>query len=132
LYGGLCPWWASRFLCHDGASQQHLARNIINAPLQWLTVTFGRNCPDMRLLNTGSGLMREYISDDDIPEYAILSHTWESNQEISFLEWEDREALRVRRKKGYEKIQRFITQAHHDGFAWVWIDTYAAPPLNNG
>lgn len=28
--------------------------------------------------------MREILPDDDVPDYAILSHTWEADQEVSF------------------------------------------------
>ncbi|KAK4442736.1 heterokaryon incompatibility protein-domain-containing protein [Podospora aff. communis PSN243] len=77
----------------------------------------------MRLLNSATGLMRDFVSDDDMPDYAILSHTWESDQEISFRQWEDRQAFDISHKTGFVKIERFCAQAARDGFEWVWVDT---------
>lgn len=78
--------------------------------------------PDMRLLNTRSWEMRDFISDDDIPPYAILSHTWDE-EEVSFLQWEDGSS-EISRLKGYQKIRQFGKLAGDDGFDWVWADTY--------
>jgi len=79
----------------------------------------------MRLINTRTGFMRDFISDDDIPEYAILSHTWESDQEISFQQWENREhGIGITSKTGFAKIEQFREQAVHDGFEWIWVDTF--------
>lgn len=78
----------------------------------------------MRLLNTQSFNLREFISDGEIPEYAILSHTWEGGEEISLQEWENQTAEPyVRQKKGFAKIERFCVEALCDGFEWVWVDT---------
>ena len=67
--------------------------------------------------------MREF-SDDDIPEYSILSHTWESEQEVSFQQWEDRKTSDIGQKSGFVKIESFRAQAARDGFEWVWVDTF--------
>ncbi|KAK0638509.1 heterokaryon incompatibility protein-domain-containing protein [Cercophora newfieldiana] len=77
----------------------------------------------MRLLNANSGLMQDFISDDDIPEYAILSHTWETGQEVTFRQWEDRHISDISIKSGFVKIENFCAQAARDGFEWVWVDT---------
>ena len=78
----------------------------------------------MRLLNVRSGLMCDFISDDDIPIYAILSHTWETNQELSFQQWENREVSDVSHKRGFVKIEQFREKAAEDGFDWIWVDTF--------
>ncbi|KAK4184747.1 putative het domain-containing protein [Podospora australis] len=80
----------------------------------------------MRLLNTRSGVMPDFISDDDIPQYAILSHTWEADQEITFQEWESRHQIAdaISKKSGFVKIQNFRVQAAGDGFEWIWVDTF--------
>jgi len=78
----------------------------------------------MRLLNAETGFMRSFISDDDIPEYAILSHTWETDQEVSFWEWGDREmSTTISHRTGFAKIENFRAQAARDGFEWIWVDT---------
>ncbi len=77
----------------------------------------------MRLLNTRDFAMREILSDEDSTTYAILSHTWETDQEISFQQWENRESVDITNRKGYLKIKQFCAQAVQDGFEWAWIDT---------
>jgi hypothetical protein len=69
----------------------------------------------MRLINTETGLLEEFIG-DDIPKYAILSHTWEKD-EISFQEYQrltdpefadDPKTLIGRAKAGFIKIRGFV------------------------
>ena len=60
----------------------------------------------MRLLkrnNTGGfGLTNDLVSDDAIPRYAILSHTWGTDtEEVSFKDMMDGIGMR---KPGYDKI----------------------------
>ncbi|KAM0419079.1 hypothetical protein ACHAPT_012018 [Fusarium lateritium] len=75
----------------------------------------------MRLLHVDSGEIEEFIS-DDIPPYAILSHTW-GKQEITLADWETMEEAKVRKMRGYAKIQYCRDQAKKDGLKWVWVDT---------
>lgn len=89
----------------------------------------------MRLLSCTNLELHEFF-DDDVPDYAILSHTWEKGQEVSFQELQlhgsgarsqdpivesSRSALTDR--TGYDKILRCARQALSDGWDWVWIDT---------
>lgn len=67
--------------------------------------------------------MREILSDDDAGKYAVLSHTWEADQEVSFQQWENRNNIDITGTKGYLKIQQFCALAARDGFDWVWVDT---------
>jgi hypothetical protein len=67
--------------------------------------------------------MREILSDTDTTPYAILSHTWEAEQEVSFQQWENQENADITNRSGYLKIKQFCAQAAHDGFEWAWIDT---------
>ncbi|KAM6513508.1 hypothetical protein FALCPG4_015916 [Fusarium falciforme] len=81
----------------------------------------------MRLLNTHDWTLNEFISDEEVPPYAILSHTWDEN-EINFQQWEsmaisDIMASDIYSMKGYHKIKQFGQKAASDGFDWVWIDT---------
>jgi hypothetical protein len=80
----------------------------------------------MRLLNTHNWAMTEFISDDQVPPYAILSHTWEE-EEIDFQHWENREFVDIGQTKGYRKIKQFGERAANNGYDWVWVDTYAYP-----
>lgn len=55
-----------------------------------------------------------------IPDYAILSHRWTSD-EISF---QDMIHNRKRNSIGYEKVQQLCKRAAQDGFQYAWIDTW--------
>ncbi|MDI1493158.1 MAG: hypothetical protein OHK93_004945 [Ramalina farinacea] len=72
----------------------------------------------MRLLNTSSHELQEF-SQDKIPRYAILSHTWGHN-EVSFANIEDGTA---HKKNAYNKILGACSQARVDEHQWLWIDT---------
>jgi hypothetical protein len=66
-------------------------------------------------------LTKEFTSNDQIPPYAILSHTWGSdNEEVTF---EDIVTGTGEVKPGYEKIRFCGEQARQDGLQYLWIDT---------
>lgn len=72
----------------------------------------------MRLLNTTSLQLSEFFG-DQVPQYAILSHTW-GNEEVSFQSVQDPACKAL---KGFGKITACCTQARQDELDWVWIDT---------
>lgn len=72
----------------------------------------------MHLLNVHTYKLTEFLS--DIPNYAILSHTWHE-EDILF---QDIGRLHeARAKKGWFKVEKCCQQARNDGWGWVWIDT---------
>ncbi|KAI9645223.1 hypothetical protein NHQ30_005957 [Ciborinia camelliae] len=74
----------------------------------------------MRLINATT-LDFEEFHGDDIPKYAILSHTWDT-EEVTFQEWErDRKACEA--KAGYAKIRETCRLALRDGLNYAWVDT---------
>ena len=84
----------------------------------------------MRLINTGTGLIEEFIG-DDVPKYAILSHTWEKD-EISLQEFQrlmdpdfadDPKTAVGKAKAGFIKIKGCVELAASRGMPFVWIDT---------
>mgnify|MGYP004507799439 CR=1 FL=1 len=93
----------------------------------------------MRLLETTDGctysLTKEFLHGDQVPAYAILSHTWQEDQEVIFDDVvEDnkstyrklRTSLRLRPrsgKKGYDKLRFCARQANRDGFRYFWVDS---------
>ena len=78
----------------------------------------------MRLLNSHTWQMEEFISDNSTPPYAILSHTWgEPKDECTLKEWETLKASQLRKKRGFQKIENCCRQAAQDGLEWVWVDT---------
>ncbi|KAK7917815.1 hypothetical protein PG985_011423 [Apiospora marii] len=93
----------------------------------------------MWLLNSASSQLKCFISDEDKPQYAILSHTW-GDGEVSFQHWQaayssdslfgafpedwrHRNRYNLHRMRGYEKIARCQKKALKNGIEWVWVDT---------
>jgi hypothetical protein len=80
----------------------------------------------MRLLqytHDGEFCVTDAIVDEDTaPPYAILSHTWgtEEEEEVTF---DDIASGVGKSKPGYKKIQFCWEQARQDGFQYLWIDT---------
>jgi hypothetical protein len=72
----------------------------------------------MRLINTATIQVEEFLS-LDIPEYVILSHTWEEG-EVSL---QDIQSFGGLKKQGYTKIKKCCEKAASDGFTYCWIDT---------
>ena len=74
---------------------------------------------EMRLLHSETLQLKEFVGDDNVPPYAILSHTWEGD-EVTF---QDIASPNVERKAGYTKMKYACDQAVQDGLNWVWMDT---------
>ena len=85
----------------------------------------------MRLLeynNDGDFSLTEDFG-DDIPRYAILSHTWgKDKEEVSFRNMVDGTS---KNKSGYEKIQFCGEQARRDGLQYFWVDTCCIDKSNS-
>ncbi|KUJ20839.1 HET-domain-containing protein [Mollisia scopiformis] len=75
----------------------------------------------MRLLqsNSDGSLTPTEFFEDDIPEYAILSHRW-GPEEVTFRDLIDGTS---KAKAGYNKIQFCGEQARRDGLEYFWVDT---------
>jgi hypothetical protein len=73
----------------------------------------------MRLLHSVTLQPKEFIGDDNVPPYAILSHTW-GDDEVTCQALLD---TNVEQKTGYKKIKYSCDQAFEDGYQWVWVDT---------
>jgi hypothetical protein len=76
----------------------------------------------MRLLSASPGGFKlTKFHHNQIPSYAILSHTWDvDDQEVSF---EDLINATGSSKKGYRKIQFCAQRAEIDGLRYFWIDS---------
>lgn len=78
----------------------------------------------MRLLeysDDGTFSLTKDLVGNDIPEYAILSHTWEDDaEELTFQDLRDGTG---KNKSGYEKIRACGKQARRDGLRYFWVDT---------
>ncbi|KAM7186160.1 Heterokaryon incompatibility protein (HET) domain containing protein [Naviculisporaceae sp. PSN 640] len=73
----------------------------------------------MRLINTKTRRMEEFVG-NNIPPYAILSHTWEE-EEVTFSDMMTNR--RYKRKKGYGKIDMTCNLAVEDRLDYAWVDT---------
>ena len=85
----------------------------------------------MRLLerkeNGEFSLTKDLIN--NIPQYAILSHTWgEDDEEVTF---KDLIIGAGKSKSGYRKIQFCGEQATSDGLYHFWVDTCCIDRSNN-
>ncbi|KAM0420978.1 hypothetical protein ACHAPT_011221 [Fusarium lateritium] len=73
----------------------------------------------MRLINVDTLDLEEFYG-DQIPKYAILSHTW-GRGEVTFQNWRDRDA--VSQMPGFAKIRGACRQARKDSLSYLWVDT---------
>ncbi|MCJ1386444.1 hypothetical protein MMC17_009570 [Xylographa soralifera] len=61
-----------------------------------------------------------FTNEDDLPRYAILSHTWNDGQEVTY----DELVAGVGKEKiGYTKIRFCGERAVQDGLQYFWVDT---------
>jgi hypothetical protein len=73
----------------------------------------------MRLLNTRDLKLHEFMGDFDEP-YAILSHTWGSEE--CTLQHMLTPAV-AESRAGFRKIKDCCKLARQNGFEWAWVDT---------
>ncbi|KAJ4293464.1 hypothetical protein N0V90_008747 [Kalmusia sp. IMI 367209] len=66
------------------------------------------------------GWTKDLGSDDKLPPYAILSHTWQDDQEVTY---DDLVHSKGMDKAGFEKIRFCAREAERDGLQHFWVDT---------
>lgn len=67
------------------------------------------------------------MKDEEVPAYAILSHTWVAGREVTFDEFNAGEG----HKAGYKKIRFCARQAELDGLRYFWVDTCCINKADN-
>jgi hypothetical protein len=72
----------------------------------------------MHLINVRTWRLEEFPG-TDIPQYAVLSHTWDS-EEVSF---QDMQGWLIQFRKRFAKIRATCQQAIKDNIDYVWVDT---------
>jgi len=100
----------------------------------------------MRLINVNAFLERERsikegrlddrqarakvleFGDDEVTEYAILSHRWtkqevDYNEIVKLTKMKEEERSEIRGRDGYRKILQSCEQAKKDRYRWLWVDT---------
>lgn len=76
----------------------------------------------MRLLNTDTLAFKEFVDlENDLPAYAILSHTWE-NEEVLYQDM-GRPIEQCETLQGFAKLKGLCEVAADNNFQWVWLDT---------
>ncbi|KFY15483.1 hypothetical protein V492_01959 [Pseudogymnoascus sp. VKM F-4246] len=73
----------------------------------------------MRLINTTTMELEEFLG-DEMPSYAILSHTW-GEGEVTLQGFANLEAAAL--EKGFGKIKHSCRLAHDNGIGYIWVDT---------
>jgi hypothetical protein len=84
----------------------------------------------MRLIHrkADGGFVSENLAESDtIPPYAILSHTWVKDEEVSFQDL----AEGTGHKSGYNKLDFCAEQAERDGLRYFWVDTCCIDKSNH-
>jgi hypothetical protein len=91
----------------------------------------------MRLLYTASdGKLRwtkDIIRSEDIPPYAILSHTWEE-QEVVLDDLKSLDSVKdvnAQKEASWNKIRFCAQQAERDGLEYFWVDTCCIDKSNS-
>ncbi|KAM7184619.1 Heterokaryon incompatibility protein (HET) domain containing protein [Naviculisporaceae sp. PSN 640] len=74
----------------------------------------------MRLINTSTLALKEFF-DSEVPNYAILSHTWDDD-EVSLHEMEQ-QLPSLASRRGHQKIKQACRLAQDDQLDWIWLDT---------
>jgi hypothetical protein len=75
----------------------------------------------LELQPNGNIRLTIHLLDNEIPRYAILSHTWgDENAEVTF---QDMVAGSGRHKAGFKKIKFCGEQAARDGLRYFWVDS---------
>ncbi|KAF2822497.1 HET-domain-containing protein [Ophiobolus disseminans] len=80
----------------------------------------------MRLLHTSTLKLVNFLA-DDVPPYAILSHTW-GTEEVTFQEFV---AQPAGHKAGHEKIKSFCKLCAQRSIDWAWVDSCCINKENN-
>ena len=109
-----------------------------------IAVEINMDLCSMRLINVKAFLERERLirrgkrvdrrakvlefGDDEVTEYAILSHRWieqevDYNEIVELARMDEEERSEIRQRDGYRKILQSCKQARKDGYKWLWIDT---------
>ncbi|KAG9206091.1 hypothetical protein G6514_004812 [Epicoccum nigrum] len=76
---------------------------------------------------------REYIGNEEVPDYAILSHTW-GEQEVIFDDLKNldsTEDIGAKSKVGWGKIRFCLQQTRRDGLDHFWVDTCCIDKSNS-
>lgn len=72
-------------------------------------------------------LTKDFIRNEEIPPFAILSHTWTEGEEVTLQEFQDGTC---KNKPGFRKIRFCGEQAKRDNLQYFWVDTCCIDKTN--
>jgi hypothetical protein len=70
----------------------------------------------------GSLGLTKALDPKEVPQFAILSHTW-SSEEDDEVSYQDFVGNTMSTKTGYQKLIFLMARAHSDGLEYAWLDT---------
>ncbi|KAJ4300817.1 hypothetical protein N0V90_002905 [Kalmusia sp. IMI 367209] len=88
----------------------------------------------LRLQLLLTSMTKNYIGNEEIPDYAILSHTWKDGQEVTFDDLKNTDNAKEiddRSSEGYRKLRFCAQQAKRDGLDYFWVDTCCIDKSNS-
>ena len=103
---------------------------------------------EMRLLSTFTFELQKFIDEENLPQYVILSHTWE-DEEITLQKLQQKDATNFLNptkmqvvngqplhwsqniEKGFLKILGCALQAEKDDIGYIWCDTCCIDKTNS-
>jgi hypothetical protein len=74
----------------------------------------------MRLLNAKDLTLTSFNDERNVPEYAILSHTW-GDDEVTFKDLAELTREQLFQKRAYEKVVRCCAKVLEWGLEWLWV-----------
>lgn len=74
----------------------------------------------MRLINTTTMKLEQFMGVQDVPSYTILSHTW-GEGEVTLPDFANLAVANL--EKGFAKIEHTCRQARLNGIGYAWVDT---------
>lgn len=73
-------------------------------------------------------LTNDIVGDEIVPLYAILSHTWQSGQEVTFQDFQSKIGLD---KDGCKKLKFCAEKSEKAGLSHFWVDTCCIDKTNS-
>ncbi|OBZ78354.1 hypothetical protein A0H81_02790 [Grifola frondosa] len=106
--------WPTSALCSSIESIQSSRSDLVGSS------EYSTDPLEMRLLNTKTLALKEFLDADHAPPYAILSHRWRKDEVLFDHIHNLAEAEKL---QGFSKVRMCCDMALKDHFDWVWIDT---------
>jgi len=95
-----------------------------------IRITSDKKHATLKCGHNGQFRLTNHLADENIPSYAILSHTWRPNfeEEVTIKDLVDGTG---KDKPGYDKIRFCADQVERDGLIYFWVDTCCIDQSNN-